>query len=143
MADRAFTGHIFRVASKKSCQGSAHTPCRAPALGATSLHILPRFCILWCKWIERGTTVCCPSHCICCFCCWCLVQRLFGAAGWDTRDRIAGPLSLVQQESDSTMVLQHSLELNSARALSLNSCHQEAVDKFGALEASGKGSCIF
>lgn len=59
-------------------------------------------------------------------------------AGWGTKDRIAGPLSLIQQDSDSTQVLQHSLELNSARALSLNSCHQEAVDKFRALDASGR-----
>lgn len=41
------------------------------------------------------------------------------------------------------MVLQHSLELNSARALSLESCHQEAVDKFRALEASGDRHASF
>lgn len=68
-----------------------------------------------------------------------LVLHMVDDAGWGTRNRIAGPFSLTQQESDPTSVLQHSLELNSARALSLNSCHQEAVDKFRALDASGMG----
>lgn len=58
--------------------------------------------------------------------------------GWGTRDRIAGPLCLVQQEADPAFGLQHALELNSACALSLNSQHEEAVKKFKLLEESGK-----
>ncbi|KAL3133073.1 hypothetical protein ABBQ38_006975 [Trebouxia sp. C0009 RCD-2024] len=58
--------------------------------------------------------------------------------GWGTRDRIAGPLCLVQQEADPAFGLQHALELNSACALSLNSQHEEAVKKFKLLEESGR-----
>ncbi|KAL3149301.1 hypothetical protein ABBQ32_14165 [Trebouxia sp. C0010 RCD-2024] len=58
--------------------------------------------------------------------------------GWGTRDGIAGPLCLVQQEADPAFGLQHALELNLACALSVNSQHEEAVKKFRTLEDSGR-----
>ncbi len=54
------------------------------------------------------------------------------------KDRIAGPLSLVQQESHSTKGVQQALDLNLARALMLSSRSTEAVGRFEQLEASGE-----
>ena len=60
-------------------------------------------------------------------------------AGIAVKDRIAGPLSLVQQESHSTEgCVQQALDLNLARALMLSSRSTEAVEKFKQLEASGE-----
>lgn len=53
-------------------------------------------------------------------------------------DRIAGPLSLVQQESHSPKGVQQALDLNLARALMLSSRSTEADEKFKQLEASGE-----
>ena len=58
-------------------------------------------------------------------------------AGPAAKDRIAGPLSLVQQDCDSTKGVQQALDLNLVRALMLMSCSREAVERFGRLEASG------
>ncbi|KAL0025266.1 hypothetical protein WJX77_012112 [Trebouxia sp. C0004] len=57
--------------------------------------------------------------------------------GTEVKDRIAGPLSLVQQESQSTKGVQLALDLNLARALMLSSRSTEAVERFKQLEASG------
>ncbi len=59
-------------------------------------------------------------------------------AGTAVKDRIAGPLSLVQQDSHSTQGVQQALDLNLARALMLSSRSTEAVEKFKQLEASGE-----
>ena len=58
------------------------------------------------------------------------------------KDRIAGPLSLVQQESHSTKGVQQALDLNLARALMLSSRSSEAVGSFEQLEASGELSWL-
>ena len=61
-------------------------------------------------------------------------------AGTALKDRIAGPLSLVQQESHSTKegCVQQALDLNLARALMLSSRSTEAVERFKQLKASGE-----
>lgn len=59
-------------------------------------------------------------------------------AGTAVKDRIAGPLSLVQQEAHSTKGVQQALDLNLARALMLSSRSTEACEKFNQLEASGE-----
>ena len=61
-----------------------------------------------------------------------------GNAEPSTRDRIAGPLSLVQQDCGRTTTLQHAIQLNLARATMLNSYTQEAIDQFAGLEQRGK-----
>lgn len=58
-------------------------------------------------------------------------------AGPAAKDRIAGPLSLVQQDSESMKGVQQALDLNLVRALMLMSGNKEAVERFGTLEASG------
>jgi hypothetical protein len=63
-------------------------------------------------------------------------------AGTAVKDRIAGPLSLVQQESVSTKGVQQALDLNLARALMLSSRSTEAIEKFKQLEASGELSWL-
>ncbi len=64
-------------------------------------------------------------------------------AGTAVKDRIGGPLSLVQQESHSTMGVQQALDLNLPRALMLSSRSTEAVGKFKQLEASGELSWLY
>lgn len=63
-----------------------------------------------------------------------------GNADWGKRDQLAGPLSLVQQDSGSTTELQHALELNLARTMALNTDIDEALEKYRALEDAG--SCL-
>ena len=62
--------------------------------------------------------------------------------GTTVKDRIAGPLSLVQQESVPTKGVQQALDLNLARALMLSSCSTKAINKFKQLEASGELSWL-
>lgn len=58
--------------------------------------------------------------------------------GWGSRDPIAGPLCLVQQEAEPALGLHRALELNLACALSLNSQFEDSVNRFKTLEDSGK-----
>ena len=63
-----------------------------------------------------------------------------GNADWSKRDQLAGPLSLVQQDSGSATQLQHALELNLARAMAQNSDSHEALGKYRVLQ--NKGDCL-
>ena len=62
---------------------------------------------------------------------------LYCHAGPQGKDRIAGPLSLVQQDSESTQGVQQALDLNLARSLMLSTCSNEAIHKFNSLDAAG------
>lgn len=76
---------------------------------------------------------------------WTATDKCNAVAGTAVKDRIGGPLSLVQQESHSTKedCVQQALDLNLARALMLSSCSTEAVEKFKQLEASGELSWLY
>ena len=76
---------------------------------------------------------------------WTATDKCNAVAGTAVKNRIGGPLSLVQQESHSTKedCVQQALDLNLARALMLSSCSTEAVGKFKQLEASGGLSWLY
>ena len=96
--------------------------------------------------VTIALSVACYCSCCCCCCCSCVMWHTSNfvltltvvTTGWGTRDRIAGPLCLVQQEATPALGLQHALQLNLACALSLNSHYQDAVNKFRTLEDSGR-----
>ena len=71
------------------------------------------------------------------------MHLLYCATGsGESKDRIAGPLSLVQQDTQSIQGLQQALDLNLARALMLSSRCAEACDKFKSLDITGMLSVL-